>query len=321
MEVRAVELGNICATLFYLQTFKISLNDLKSILRRIMLLDSISDVNTIIKYLIGYRLIEYQNELYKLTKRGILLGKAQGEANYYLTVKAKEYIIKELVCKIEYGDLCCHTFISKFKPESKYNSFIYIKSDNVDFNTLNWMKNLTSVGLLIHEEELLIINNKYLSVIADMLKEARSLKINFPIEENERNEIGECAERLAEIYEVNRLRKNGNRALSELVNRISKIDPSAGYDIISYNGTKKNPTNHRYIEVKGTKSSIPRFIWSQNERYIASKHKNKYYIYLFTNVNVEKCEADGPQIIMDPLKNLSKLDFNSEPIDIFYWKD
>ena len=64
-----------------------------------------------------------------------------------------------------------------------------------------------------------------------------------------------------------------------LVQQISKIDKSAGYDIASFRGVGKNPDSKILIEVKGTRESNLRFIWSYNERRVAAAEKHRYWIW------------------------------------------
>ena len=62
--------------------------------------------------------------------------------------------------------------------------------------------------------------------------------------------------------------------LAGKVRRISEVDVTAGYDIISYNSIKSKETD-RFIEVKARSSSG--FYWSKNEYETAKLKGEPYY--------------------------------------------
>lgn len=107
---------------------------------------------------------------------------------------------------------------------------------------------------------------------------------------------GERAELFVISYENKRLSSSDKTA-----KRISQIDVSAGYDILSY----ENGFSEEYdcfIEVKSYHGK-PHFYWSDNERNTSKILVDHYYIYLvdvdrLSDVNYE------PTIIRDPYNNL-----------------
>ena len=127
----------------------------------------------------------------------------------------------------------------------------------------------------------------------------------------EKEENGKLAELFVFNFERNRL---GN-LLGKRVAIISKINVSAGYDIISYNDS--NSINYdRFIEVKSFKDK-PHFYWSKNEREKACQYKEKYYLYL-----VDLSQINNPKycpiIIQNPYYNLSDDLWSYEPISWYY---
>jgi len=101
-----------------------------------------------------------------------------------------------------------------------------------------------------------------------------------------------------------------------LVQHISLVDKSAGYDILSYRGTGKTPHTPIFIEVKGTTKQEVEFIWSRNERFVATRQRRRYWIYAFTNVETEIESAVGPIRINDPIVSLVRRMYYLDPIDV-----
>ncbi len=102
----------------------------------------------------------------------------------------------------------------------------------------------------------------------------------------EQAEIGELGEIAVLEYEKEYLIKRGKKLLADKVKRVSLIDVSAGYDILSYdvNG------NEKYIEVKSTSTNQEDFIITKNEVDTSRKLKSKYFIYRITKLNDQEAE-------------------------------
>ena len=101
--------------------------------------------------------------------------------------------------------------------------------------------------------------------------------------------VGKIAEEFTMNYEKKRLISKGLRDMALAVQRISRIDPYAGYDILSFSGNNQSYAYDRRIEVKGTSTSVNRFYWSRNEIEVAKRYGDKYWIYFWKNV--EKTES------------------------------
>ena len=115
----------------------------------------------------------------------------------------------------------------------------------------------------------------------------------------EKNELaGEKAEFFVLEYEKKRL----GQPLCEKVRRISEIDVTAGYDIVSFK-SNQSPKPDRFIEVKAVSNSG--FYWSRNEYEIAKLKGDTYYLYL---VELSKTNQQNysPQIIQNPAVNVMK---------------
>lgn len=106
--------------------------------------------------------------------------------------------------------------------------------------------------------------------------------VDFEREAAKRKRIGDLGEEIVLKKEQEILEQNGRKDLSEQVKQISKIDVSAGYDILSYNlkGEEK------YIEVKSTTrrpSKIIIFVITINE-YEKAKILDNHFLYVVFEV-------------------------------------
>ena len=116
-------------------------------------------------------------------------------------------------------------------------------------------------------------------------------------EQLENNELaGEMAESFVLKYEKRRLGINDKTKIK----RISDIDVSAGYDIVSVN-TPDTVVPNRFIEVKAISSAG--FFWSKNEYEVAKLLGTNYYVYL---VDLTKISDDNysPEIINNPAQEI-----------------
>ena len=88
-----------------------------------------------------------------------------------------------------------------------------------------------------------------------------------------------------------------------LIQRISVIDVSAGFDIISINGVDSERPD-RFIEVK-TYKGTEHFIWSDNEIDKAEVIGDSYFLYLVDDDCINK-DGYEPLIIQNPSKEIFK---------------
>ena len=138
------------------------------------------------------------------------------------------------------------------------------------------------------------ISSSYDALIAGHCRERRKqLSLEQLKKQLERNElVGEKAEVFALEYEKKRL----GLPISEKVRRISEVDVTAGYDIVSFNSPQSQEPD-RFIEVKAVSSAG--FHWSKNEYEIAKLHGEKYFLYLIDLSKTADAEYN-PVIITNP---------------------
>lgn len=138
------------------------------------------------------------------------------------------------------------------------------------------------------------INSDYDDLIAKHCKEQHKQisieKLKKMLKDNEL--AGEEAELFVLFFEKARI----GQPLCEKIKRISEIDTSAGYDIVSFNSPQSISPN-RFIEVKAVSSNG--FFWSKNEYEIAKLKGEMYYIYLVDLSKINNPEYT-PEIIQDP---------------------
>ncbi|OQB13024.1 MAG: hypothetical protein BWY15_01988 [Firmicutes bacterium ADurb.Bin193] len=137
-----------------------------------------------------------------------------------------------------------------------------------------------------------LLSKKQRKISIEMLNER--LKIQ--------QEQGELAEEYVVRYEMKRIYDNpyvGD------VKRISDIDVSAGYDIVSFE-SKHSQNYDRFIEVKSYIGK-PHFYWSRNELEVAKAKQEQYYIYL---IDSERMSEDDyvPKIIRNPANSIFESD-------------
>lgn len=152
-----------------------------------------------------------------------------------------------------------------------------------------------------HNRELLL-NPDYEKVLAEYMrkegskKTLESLKNQLELQDA----LGEAAEVFVVEYERKRLSSSNNAAL---IKRISEIDVTAGYDILSFNNTASADFD-RFIEVKSFQGA-EHFYWSRNEIEKAKLYEDKYFLYL---VDSSKVETPGyePHIICNPANSIMK---------------
>ncbi|MBJ6750743.1 protein NO VEIN domain-containing protein [Geomonas anaerohicana] len=98
----------------------------------------------------------------------------------------------------------------------------------------------------------------------------------------EAKRVGEKGEDIVLRFEKQRLRTAGKISLANLVKQVSRVDVGAGYDILSFDVDG----GERYIEVKSSKAKTAHsFELSGNEYKVAQVYRNKYFIYLVSDVD------------------------------------
>lgn len=111
---------------------------------------------------------------------------------------------------------------------------------------------------------------------------------------------GEAGELFVIDFEFSRL---SLRHDLKKIKRISVLDVSAGYDIISFNDNNSKSLD-RFIEVKTYKGK-PHFHWSSNEIQTAKIKSKNYHLYL-VDINKISDSLYEPMVICDPVTYFEK---------------
>lgn len=183
---------------------------------------------------------------------------------------------------------------------SKSSNTYYIEKFGFSVSAALFRNILIQYKALREDSCVLNISTEYESLFVSIQKKMRMKKSLEKLKEQlGQQEIqGEKAELFAVEFEKRRL---SDSVKSDTIKRISAIDVSAGYDIVSYNSAVSLEYD-RFIEVKSYQVNL-HFYWSKNEIDIAKLFGNKYFLYL---VDVTRLNDDGyePEIICNPAADI-----------------
>ena len=148
------------------------------------------------------------------------------------------------------------------------------------------------------------LSEHYESLFAKVQKTTkRKLSLEALKKQMEQQELqGEAAEEYVLKYEMTRL---ADSPIVQRIKRISDIDVSAGYDIVSFEGGASTEYD-RFIEVKSYVGQ-PHFYWSKNEIEIATLYADKYYLYLVNADSINQPDY-SPTVIRNPAKSVIESD-------------
>lgn len=322
MPITPNDIANLCAIFSELNIRHISYIDLIKKVNDTLTLNSSSSADEIINESLnnGVLTLNKSNNNVVVSNVGRIIGKKQQLVKNIIHAEASEEILKNIYLNLE-NDSNCAEFLLRLNVDYEQETFVYERSNYETKQDLYWLKNLSKVGFIINKNDKFYVDKKYLEIVNTKLSILRGAKEILGIYSSDDNtQVGNFAEGLAIEYEKQRLKKSGYPELIKLIEHTSKVDQSAGYDIKSCCCDNDNPESPVYIEVKGTQLDYIRFIWSKNERKKASEKSQKYWLYLFKNIDIEKNYGYGPIIIKDAIKIMTDTEYNIEPIDVLIIK-
>ena len=248
----------------------------------------------LVSYCLALGWIQISEDVLSVSPDLVLLLNDKEKLNDALIASTVDQLFKETLmdASMFYYDSvqCCYAFKNELFPLS-----------------LSSLRNvLISQGFLIPSRDTemtrFYISPTYEILIAKHCKARRKLlslkQLKRQLEENEL--AGEKAEEFVFEYERKRL----GQPLSEKVRRISEIDVTAGYDIVSFD-SNQSAGPERFIVVKAV-SNIG-FYWSRNEYEIAKLKGDTYYLYL-VNLNRINEQNYSPKMIQNPAINIMDTD-------------
>ena len=235
-----------------------------------------------------------------------------------LSDKAKLFILRELYLNPDASEVCCGRFILALKVDTALGTFYFERSPSDAAEVSASLRVLETVGLLEVLSDKALVRHEHLALVNECLRRLRTPRdVADEDVANETNEVGDLAEERAVQDERERLRRAGYPELAPLVKRISTVDRSAGYDVISHRATGNQPDSQIFIEVKGTRKLDVSFVWSRNERAVAELKRKAYWLYVYTAVDVSARTATGPVRINNPIARLESLGFRMQPMDVY----
>lgn len=318
LTVRPRELANACALFGAVRTGQLPCGDLQALVRRGLPLDCSVSAEQIISACLQSGLVTHRGTRYLLSGRGRKLANYQKEARPSLREAAKIFMLQELYLNADAPEISCEKFILALQVDTVRRTFWFERSSRDGTDTLVSLHVLSAVGLLEVLPEKAFVRREHLGLVNEFLR-----RIRTPAApagggaSSELIEVGNIAEDLAVGDEKARLTRAGYPELALLVKRISAIDTSAGYDVVSHRGTGSQPDSQIFIEVKGTRKLDASFVWSRNERAVAELKRNAYWLYVYTAVDVSARTATGPVRIDNPIARLESLGFSMQPMDVY----
>lgn len=318
MNVKPNEIANVCAIYAMLRTDRIARHTLESYVTKCLLIDSRASGRQIIDECVTYELLQKAGRNFLLTTRGHELAKRQQSTQSQIRASARDFLLRNVYLDPRVMATSCRSFLLSFRVDVPLGTFVYDRAFADGPAVSKWLCVLHCVGLIEVNEEAAMIRHEHLELFNTVLVRARE-GVDSIVENAaaETDEVGNFAEDRAVEYENIRLKKIGHSALALLVRRISRIDRSAGYDVVSFKGTGDQPEQPIYIEVKGTRRPEVSFLWTRNERSVASQIRKGYWIYVFTNIDLAAGSCDGPVRINNPWRRLNKLGYKVEALDVY----
>jgi len=150
-----------------------------------------------------------------------------------------------------------------------------------------------------------VVNNNYKSYFNSVEISKKSEQKILTLDEFRKlqelkNTYGENAENFVVDYEKSKFKSHN---LVDAIEKISGLNVSAGYDIVSLQGNDSN-TIDKFIEVKSY-SHKPKFYWSKKEVEVAKKEKNRYFLYLVNQKQIDDPKYN-PLMVQNPYEKIFK---------------
>jgi hypothetical protein len=252
-------------------------------------------------------IVEHRNRL-SITESGLAFLALNQDGSYDLTEEQKRLLLRS--CFLQ-GPLRSQTrrLLKGFSPSYKTGRFKWSAIDSAPLDTEEWLvEHLRQLGLLKREENSIEVEERYVKTVAAFLEEGAGWTEEQAEEYyREKREIGTLAEELIIKHEIERLLKAGFSVEAQCVRRISRIRVNAGYDVESFDGQAHDMNFDRFIEVKGSRGSNLRFLWTENEMNVAKELRGRYWIYFQGRIDLEnKTAKNRPLLFQNPIKSVLK---------------
>lgn len=235
---------------------------------------------------------------YKVSPRGIqFLG---GDAEY------QARFIIGLLADIPEGRMKLREIFDLIQGTSQ----LRIARDSLDEKARTFMRLLQQLGCFRFSRGYFILNPSFEDVVSDLVTSRSALgeEALWKRLENQRLRALHIEECVVE-HERKRLQALGKHSLADGVVRISALNTGAGYDVGSFEANGQP----RSIEVKSSVGTQLEFDWSENERAVAEKLGNHYWIYFVPLSHLIESEISCLIRIKDPIKKLKQHVLRTKP--------
>lgn len=167
-------------------------------------------------------------------------------------------------------------------------------------------EHLNQLGLLRRHDDGWEVSAEYTNTVAVFLEEGEGWsEEKFKEYLKEKEEVGKLGEDLVKAFEAQRLTRMGHVVEARCVRRISNLRVNAGYDIESFDGPSPVVNYDRFIEVKAARGPQMHFFWSQNEVQVATRLRERYWIYFQGAVDIAKGVArHEPIMLQNPAQSI-----------------
>jgi len=236
------------------------------------------------------------------------------ESYYELTDGQKRFVAGRMILAGPWRSIARNLLLN-FSPD--YDNLTYALSLADDplpsrLNAIVYL--LRRLGVIMEDNSVISVTPDYVVAVRDLLSDRR-VRTEKELEQTllENRRIGSQAEEAVVEYEQKRLRSLGHEFEAQSVKRISQLDVQAGYDIRSFDGDKRTLQHDRFIEVKASTGAELRFYWTANERRMAERLGEKYWIYFVRGFRESRSGQIQPVMIRNPAKRLSELALTVEP--------
>lgn len=256
-----------------------------------------------LNFLKALRLIEItKNKLIPIKEYKSLLDSNE-RSPYKRQSVLQEFMIDRLIARNNPLSTYINEFLSNFLLDNKLLRFKPTATERLKYKGIrNFLMELDFIQLDSRKMQY-IINKRY-SLYFPQRKNRYISSEELRKILNEQIKLGYEAE--LEIIEYEKKRLANYPLLANMIEHTAKKDIKAGYDIKSFDKTKKENKKPmpRYIEVKAVPDDNYHFYWTRNEIDKAKIYKEKYYLYLLPVLSKSGFNINKLKVIRNPFKNV-----------------